>query len=505
MRQAFEILQVSRGELEHLVEQELTENPVLEEGAEAPEEEERPRTEERLEVNGADQEWPEGEKQRETTTEVEPENGLRDVDWQEYLENWNNSWHGSSGTSADSDDERRPSLEATMTREESLNDHLVWQLQMKDLDQDEKKVANLLLGNMDDDGYLQLEIEEIAFQSGMDFEIVDQALHRIQELEPPGVGARNLRECLLLQLRAQGEEQTLVGTIVREHLDLLEARRFDKIAKEVGAPVEEVIEAAGDIARLEPKPGRNYGEGDIRYITPDVYVHKDGDEYAVTLNDEGLPRLRVSSYYRRVLGAEGGADAKRFINKKMRSAQWLISCIQRRQQTLLMVASSIVRFQRDFLDRGVDHLRPLVLKQVADDIKMHESTVSRATANKYIHTPQGIFELKYFFTSSVKGADDSDVSAESVKNRIKVIIGQEDARKPLSDQKIAKMLKEEQIDIARRTGRQIPRDDGHLALSEAPSGCLTAPMALPESFGCSGCRRESSPPAGSVEGPIDEN
>ncbi len=451
MRQAFEILQVSRAELEQLVSEEMSENPVLEEGVETAEEEERPRTEERLEANGADPEWPEADNQRETTQEVEPDSSLREVDWQEYLENWNNSWHGSSGTAADYDDERRPSLEATLTRSESLTDHLLWQLRMKDLDPGEKAVASRLLGNMDEDGYLQLDVEEIAFQSGMDFEVVDRALQRIQELEPPGVGARNLRECLLLQLRVLGEENSLVAAIVSDHLDLLEARRFDKIAKELNAPVEAVIEAAHDISRLEPKPGRNYGEGDVRYITPDVYVLRDGDEYVVTLNDEGLPRLRVSSYYRRVLGTDGGADAKRFINQKMRSAQWLISCIQRRQQTLLLVANSIVRFQREFLDKGVDHLRPLVLKQVAEDIKMHESTVSRATANKYMHTSQGIFELKYFFTSSVKGADDTDVSAESVKNRIRIIIGAEDENRPLSDQRIAKMLKAEDIDIARRT------------------------------------------------------
>lgn len=451
MRQAFEILQVSRTELEQLVAQEMSENPVLEEGGEVVEEEERPRTEERLEANGADSEWPEGDAQRETTTEVEPDSGLREVDWQEYLENWNNSWHGSSGTTADYDDERRPSLEATLTRSESLTDHLLWQLRMKDLDADARAVATRLLGNMDEDGYLQLDVEEVAFQSGMDYEVVHKALCCIQDLEPSGVGARNLRECLLLQLRALGEENALVAAIVRDHLDLLEARRFDKIAKELAVPVEAVIEAAQDIARLEPKPGRNYGEGDVRYITPDVYVFKESDDYVVTLNDEGLPRLRVSSYYRQVLGADGAADAKRFINKKMRSAQWLISCIQRRQQTLLLVANSIVRFQRDFLDKGVAFLRPLVLKQVADDIKMHESTVSRATANKYMHTQQGIFELKYFFTSSVKGADDSDVSAEAVKDRIRNIIAGEDERRPLSDQKIAKMLKGEEIDIARRT------------------------------------------------------
>ncbi len=453
MRQAFEILQVSRAELEQLVGEEMSENPVLEEGADGQDEDEedRPRSEERLETNGEEQEFPERDAQRETTSEVEPDNGLRDVDWQEYLENWNNSWTGSTGTSADYDDERRPSLEATLTRSDSLTEHLLWQLRMKDLDPEERTVASRLLGNMDEDGYLKVDVEDVAFRSGMDFEVVDRALRSIQELDPPGVGARDLRECLMLQLQVLGEETSLVGNIVRDHLSLLETRRFDKLAKELAVPVEAVIEAAQDIARLEPKPGRNYGEGNTRYITPDAYVAKDGGEYAVTLNDEGLPRLRVSSYYRRLLGADGGTDAKRFINKKMRSAQWLISCIQRRQQTLLLVATSIVRFQRDFLDKGVAHLRPLVLKQVADEIKMHESTVSRATANKYIHTPQGIFELKYFFTSSVKGADDTDVSAESVKNRIRIIIGDEDARRPLSDQKIAKMLKEEGIDIARRT------------------------------------------------------
>ncbi len=450
MRQAFEILQVSRGELEQLVEQELTENPVLEEGLEAEEEEERPRTEERLEVNAGAEEFP-ASAERDPTDELQPDNGLRDVDWQEYLENWTNSWHGSSGTSADYDDERRPSLEATLTREESLTEHLLWQLRMKELASEEKAVASRLLGNMNDDGYLQLDVEEIAFRSGTDFELVDRALKVIQSLEPAGVGARDLRECLLLQLRALDEEGTIVWRLIDEHLDLLEARRFDKIAKELDVPVEEVVEAAQGIARLEPKPGRNYGEGDVRYITPDVYVHKDEGEYVVTLNDDGLPRLRVSSYYRGVLANDTGAAAKRFINKKMRSAQWLISCIQRRQQTLLMVANSIVQFQRDFFDNGVSQLRPLVLKQVADDIKMHESTVSRATANKYMHTPQGIFELKYFFTSSVKGADDSDVSAESVKNRIRVIVEGEDKKRPLSDQKIAQMLKTEGIDVARRT------------------------------------------------------
>jgi RNA polymerase sigma-54 factor len=453
LRQAIKILQVSRAELEQLVDEELAENPTLEEGIEQREEEvEAPRTEERLETPAdAGDEWDEAAAPRETTTEIEPESGLNAIDWREYLANYSNDWHGASATSADYDDEKRPSLESTLVRAQSLTEHLLWQLRMYDLEPEEESVTALLIGNMDKDGYLQLAIEDIAFQSGQDFEVVERALRRIQELDPPGVGARDLQECLLLQLRAQGQQDSLLGLIVRDHLDLLEGRRFDKIAKELNVTVDEVVAAAGTISTLEPKPGRNFGEGDVRYITPDVFVHKLGDDYVVTLNDEGLPRLRVSSYYRQVLNGAGGGEAKKYIQEKMRAAAWLIKSIQQRQSTLFKVTSSIVKFQRDFLDKGIAHLKPLVLKDVALDIEMHESTVSRATANKYVHTSQGIFELKYFFTSSLKSGDGDEVSAESVKDRIRAIIGQEDSREPLSDQRIAQMLAKENVDIARRT------------------------------------------------------
>ena len=456
LRQAIKILQVSRAELEQLVDQELTENPLLEEGLEAREEkeEEAPRTEESLEPTSKDEDgWEDSAAvQRETTNEIEPENGLKDIDWREYLANYSNDWHGSSATPADYDEDKRPSLESTLVRAQSLTEHLLWQLQMNDLDEEEKSVTAMLIGNMDKDGYLQSAIEDIAFQSRQDYELVERALHRIHELDPPGVGARDLRECLLLQLRAAGQEDSLTTRIVRDYLSYLEGKRFDRIAKELGVSVEEVVAAANTIATLEPKPGRNFGEGDVRYITPDVFVHKLSDEYLVTLNEEGLPRLRVSSYYRQVLGGAGGGEAKRYVQEKMRAAAWLIKSIQQRQRTLFMVTSSIVKFQRDFLDQGIAHLKPLVLKDVALDIGMHESTVSRATANKYVHTPQGIFELKFFFTSSLKAGDGGEeVSAESVKDRIKAIIGDEDSRRPLSDQHIAQMLGKENIDIARRT------------------------------------------------------
>lgn len=458
LRQAIKILQVSRAELEQLVEQELEENPVLEEALDGREEgetaEEPPRTEERLEAAAgeAEAEWPESAPQRETTTELVPENGLNGIDWNEYLSTYSNDWHSSSATGADYDDERRPSLENTLVRAQSLTEHLLWQLRMNQFDDSEEQVTAMLLGNMDKDGYLQLPVEDIAFQSDTEFDVVERALARIHELDPAGVGARDLRECLLLQLRAAGSADSLAARIVADHLGLLEGKRFDKIAKELGVTVEEVVAAANHIATLEPKPGRNFGEGDVRYITPDVFVTKVGAEYIVTLNEEGLPRLRVSGYYRHMLGGAGGSDAKRYVQEKMRAAAWLIKSIQQRQRTLFMVTTSIVKFQCDFLDGGVAHLKPLVLKDVARDIGMHESTVSRATANKYVHTQQGIFELKYFFTSSLSKTDgDEDVSAESVKERIRNIVTDEDVRHPLSDQHIAKILAGESVDIARRT------------------------------------------------------
>ena len=451
LRQAIKILQVSRTELETLIDEELAENPVLEEGLEEIEEE-RPRTEAAPEPNGnGTEEWSEPREQRETTTEIDPNDRMGEIDWKEYLDNYSNDWHGASATSADYDEENRPTLENTLVRSASLTEHLIWQLRMTGLDPVEESVAALMIGNMDKDGYLQVAIEDIAFQSGQDFDVVERALRRIQELDPPGVGARDLRECLLLQLRAEGKADSIAARIVDEHLGLLESKRYDKIARELGVTIEDVVAAANYIATLEPKPGRNFGEGDIRYITPDVFVQKVGEDLVVTLNDEGLPRLRVSNFYRRVLGDSGTGEAKRYIQEKMRAAAWLIKSIQQRQRTLYLVTSSIVRFQCEFFDHGISHLKPLVLKDVAMDIGMHESTVSRATANKYVHTPQGTFELKYFFTSSLQGADGDEVSAESVKERIREIIGQEDPRHPLSDQHIAKMLATEHVGIARRT------------------------------------------------------
>ncbi|HLK12855.1 MAG TPA: RNA polymerase factor sigma-54 [Candidatus Binatia bacterium] len=446
LRQAIKILQVSRAELETLIDQELAENPVLEENADE-------KAEAEAEVPTVDGN---GTEEYQTAADGEHEaQSVGEIDWKEFAENYANDMHGGTGGSApDDDDERRPALENILVKRTLLPEHLMWQLRLTDLSAEERELGALIIGSLDPDGYLTLSLEEIAFLANTwpDIAAVERVLRRIQEFDPPGVAARDLAECLLTQLRQLGlDADSLPARIVRDHLAMLESRRFDRLARDLGVAMEQIAEATKIISVLEPKPGRDFGDGETRYVTPDVYVHKVGDEYVVTLNEEGLPRLRVSQFYRRMLGGEGSAEARGYIQEKMRAAAWLIKSIHQRQRTLYMVTSSIVKFQQEFLDKGVAQLRPLVLKDVANDIGMHESTVSRATAGKYVHTPQGTFELKYFFTSSLRSGHGEEVSAESVKEKIRTIIAKEDPKKPLSDQYIAEMLAKEQIDIARRT------------------------------------------------------
>ena len=451
LRQAIKILQVSRAELETLVDQELTENPVLEE-QQVDEKPEGPAEVPTVDGQNGTEEW---QADGEPKVEEREAASVGEIDWKEYAENYSNDFHGSLGHGAASDDEdRRAALENVLVKRTLLPDHLMWQLRLSDFSEQEKEVGAFIIGSLDKDGYLSIQLEEVAFlvDSWPDVAIVERVLARIQEFDPPGVAARGLAESLLIQLRQLGlDGASLPARIVRDFLPMLESRRFDRLARELNVPIEQVAEATKVISVLEPKPGRDFSDADTRYVTPDVFVQKVGEEYVVTLNDEGLPRLRVSSFYRRMLGQNGSPEARGYIQEKMRAAAWLIKSIHQRQRTLYMVTSSIVKFQRDFLDSGVSQLRPLVLKDVANDIGMHESTVSRATAGKYAHTPQGTFELKYFFTSSLRGGHGSEVSAESVKEKIREIIAKEDARKPLSDQYIAELLGKEQIDIARRT------------------------------------------------------
>jgi len=448
LRQAIKILQVSRTELESLIENELEENPVLEEG-----QGDKPVVDLDPAEPRVDGVLGEAEPAQEAPKpEADNAKDLKEIDWSEYFETYGNEFHGGSFTES-ADDDRRPSLENILTKTQDLLGHLEWQLRLSSLTPEEERLAALIIGNVDNDGYLGASVEEIASLAEVEPAAVERVLAKVQEFDPPGVCARDLRECLLIQLRQLGSGNSLAARIVSDHLDGLESRRFEKLARDLGVSLEAVVDASKVVSSLEPKPGRNFGEGEARYVTPDVYVAKVGEEYVITLNDDGLPYLRVSGYYRKMLGADSSGEARGYIQEKMRAASWLIKSIQQRQRTIYLVTQSIVKFQRDFFERGISGLRPLVLKDVANDIGMHESTVSRATSNKYVHTPQGTFELKFFFTSSLRSGagGGEDVSSESVKQRIREIIQSEDARRPYSDQYIAALLAKESVDIARRT------------------------------------------------------
>ena len=449
LRQAIKILQVSRAELETIITDELAQNPTLEELA--GEASEAPAAELRTgDVEANEAETPEAPPSTQKENEA---SDLTTVDWEDYLDRYGSDLHGSIGTGSDRDDNDRTSfLENNAASGNDLVSALTDQLHLVPMNDEERRVGEVIVQNLDQNGYLACTPEEIAFMAGCSVETVNDAREIIQEFEPPGCASIDLRECLLIQLHLLGyEPDDYVVQVVDQHLADLESRRYEKLAKALGTSVAEVVECHHIIQNLEPKPGRNFDEGDTRYIVPDVYIVKVGEDFQVVLNDEGLPNLRVSSYYRNMADSGNGGEAKSYLQDKMRSAVWLIRSIEQRQRTLRKVTESIVRFQRKFLLNGVQHLKPMVLKDVANDIGMHESTVSRATANKYVHTAQGIFELKYFFTSSIRGTDGTDVSSESVKQKIQQIISHEDPRKPYSDQFIAEALSRDNIDIARRT------------------------------------------------------
>ena len=445
LQQAIKLLQLSRLELLTTVQQELQENPVLEEGLEI--DEELPGE---ISTEAETQETPSAEAStdHQESREATQAEKIADLDWQNYMDAY-----PQTGMSVARDDEDRRSLEATLTRRPTLQAHLEWQIHLSSFSEEEKCAAGWILGNLDDNGYLRSSIEEIARQSGVSESIVETALGKVQELDPPGVAARDLRECLLLQLGSLGLDDALVCRLVDEHLAALQKRDFRSIARALGVTLEEVAAAAHVIARLEPRPGRAFGGDEPIYITPDIYVHRLNDEFHILLNEDGLPRLRINKLYREVLARdrEVAKDTRDYVQDKVRSAMWLIKSIHQRQRTIYKVMQSIIKSQRDFFEHGIAHLRPLNLRDVADDIGMHESTVSRVTTNKYAHTPQGIFELKYFFNPRIKRVDGEAVASASVKDKIRRIIAAEDSRRPLSDQRIAQMLKNGNIDIARRT------------------------------------------------------
>jgi len=439
LQQAIKLLQLTRLELQDVVRQELEENPLLEETTEV----EDVREAEALEAAEKEAE-PDALKDEFREVETGDET-LRD--WDSYLDGYNYS----SGEQYAGEDER-PSFENLLTRKGTLIDHLLWQLHMGHFSGDEVAIGEEIIGNIDEAGYLRASLQEIAQVCSVSEDAALSVLVRIHEFDPTGVAARDLRECLLIQARFMGMQGSVVERILLNHLNDLETRRYKQIAKALNVDISQVLMAAKIIGGFDPRPGRVCGTEEVQYISADIFVYKVGDEYLVMLNEEGLPNLKVNPFYAEARG-NGSMDsrAEEYVSEKIRSAQWLIKSIQQRQRTIYKVAKSIIRFQREFLDFGIEYLRPLVLRDVADDIGMHESTISRVTTNKYMQTPQGLFELKYFFNSGLSTSEGDFVASESVKNRIREIIEKEDSRKPLSDQKIAEMLSVQTVNIARRT------------------------------------------------------
>lgn len=445
LQQAIKLLQLSRMELADVVTEELVENPLLEE------DEER---KEAAEDSGQTATADESSKDTQVATEQQnqgEDEGVNDIDWQTYLESY--SLTSSDARDAYESPEERPAYDSLLTKKSSLNEHLMWQLGLSSFTEEECVAATEIIGNLDDAGYLRASLEELASNTEFDPAVLEAALERVQQFDPPGVAGRNLQECLLLQLQHAQLEETLAARILRDQIDALEGRQYQAIARALKVSMDEVLEAARLISELDPRPGRAYNDEDVQYVVPDIFVYKVGNDYVVTQNDEGLPHLRINSFYREALSESKEIDKQTsdYIQDKMRSALWLIKSIHQRQRTIYKVTQSIVKFQREFFDHGIEHLKPLVLRDVAEDIEMHESTVSRVTTNKYVQTPQGLFELKYFFNSGINTDAGDSVASESVKNRIKDIIAGEDPKKPYSDQKIVALLKEKEINIARRT------------------------------------------------------
>lgn len=459
LQQAIKLLQLSRLEMQELITKELVENPMLEEADGV--DEVASETVSADEADGARLESQEAEGMS-SADSMQPAGddkvveGKAEFDWEEYIESFASA--PSVPNTREVPDEL-PNFENMVSNTTDLTSHLEWQVSMTNFTEEEKQLAQHIIGNLSEDGYFTGSLEDIAKELKFDFEDAQEVLKVMQQFDPVGVCARDLKECLLAQVKIRHSENKLLIDIITHHLHDLENRNYPAIAKALHASVEDIYIATKLIMELNPKPGREFGgDRDTQYITPDIYVYKVGDDLSIVLNEEGIPKLRVSGYYRNLLNQaraeakEKGVNSKEYIQEKLRSAVWLIKSIHNRQKTIYRVMESILKYQRDFFEHGVHALKPMVLRDVAGDIGVHESTISRVTTNKYVHTPVGIFELKYFFNSGISSSGGGDdFASESVKQKIREIISKEDDRRPISDQKIVELLSEQNIEIARRT------------------------------------------------------
>ncbi len=445
LRQAIKLLQLNRLELTAALRAEIEQNPALEEDLGSFDAGEL--------AHGLSSTFESTDPGRESdvTERVSVDNDLAETNWADYANNFDSNFSFSKETPpADA-----PSQFDFIWQKPGLDSYLNWQLAHSDLDSSEWDVALFIIGNLNRYGFLEVDVDEIQAQTNSDIDEIEYVIELIQDLDPPGIAARNISESLYLQLERKGMENSLAAEIVRNHLSLLETKNYKELVKATGHKRSEILRAITYITtELTPFPGLPYSQDNTNYIVPDVYVRKIDGEYIVRLNDDDLPKIKLSSYYQDLLdsGEALQKDSKNYISEKLKSAEWFIKSIHQRQKTIYKVMESLLRFQYDFFEKGPKYLKPLILRDVAEDIEMHESTISRVTSNKYAHTPQGIYELKYFFSTAIPREGGDAFAAESIRARIKSMIQDEDKHKPLSDNAISQKLSTEfDIQIARRT------------------------------------------------------
>jgi len=434
LQQAIKLLQLSRIELIETIQEELVENPALEELISEPEET----------PAKTDSEVP--EKDIHLDTNEFP----KETDWENYIEEFNTPGR----MNFDPEQKSAPQYEAFVSKKDNLKDDLLWQFKMLSPTDMEEKIGSLIIGNLNEDGYLKTSLESIAIDIDADIDMVEDVLvNKLQKLDPPGICARTLSECLLIQVETLGIKDSELRDIIKFHLKDLGHNRIKNIAKAFDITTDLVIDYVNIIKSLEPKPGRQFFNETPNYITPDIYIFKEKGEFIIVLNDDGMPNLHINPYYKKAVQESRGIDTntKSYLKERMRSASSLIKSIHQRQKTIYRVTESILKQQKAFFEKGLQYLKPMILNDIAEDLELHTSTISRVTTNKYVFTPQGIFELKFFFNSSIAKKNGDSIASVSVHDKIKKIIEEENPKKPLSDERISQMLKAQGIDIARRT------------------------------------------------------
>ena len=442
LQQAIKLLTLTHLEMTTLISQEMVENPMLEE------------IDFEVEDTSSREEMDAKEASAEDFSGPELIEGAKDsFDWEQYSESFNTTSSSSPNMKEAGSPDDLPSYENMVSKSQSLQEHLEWQLRMESLTTEELNYALELIGNIDDDGYLEVPVEDIIARTKLDKDQAIGILGLVQHLDPVGCGAQNLEECLGIQARLLPERSPLVELIIERNMRDLEKKDYNKISKDFGVSKEKIKDAELIIMGLNPKPGRLVSAEETQYVVPDIFIAEVGGEFVVQVNDEGVPRLRISNLYKSLIkNQQSDAEAKEFVQDKLRSAMWLIKSIENRQKTIYKVANSIVRTQQEFFKKGPAFLKPMILKDIANEIGMHESTVSRVTTNKFMHTPIGTFELKYFFNAGIGGKNGGiDIAGESLKLKIKEMINHEDPKRPLSDQKISELLSTKDIVVARRT------------------------------------------------------